>query len=64
MLNETGAKKEDGIWAKYWYQNVHNTTSFKKYKKRDIKLDSKNDKLAENCYKYYNKLRDISLKYD
>ena len=57
-----GPKKEDGIWAKYWYQNVHNTTSFNKYKKRDIKLDSKNDKLAENCYKYYNKLRDISLK--
>ena len=23
-----GPKKEDGIWAKYWYQNVHNTTTF------------------------------------
>ena len=43
-----GPKKEDGIWAKYWYQNVHNTTTFNKYKKRDFKLDSKNDKLAES----------------
>ena len=33
-----------------------------KYKKRDIKLDSKNDKLAEKCYEYYNKLRDVSIK--
>ena len=29
---EKGPRKEDGIWAKYWYENVHNSTGFKKYK--------------------------------
>lgn len=26
-----GAKPEDGVWAKYWYHNVHTSTSFGKY---------------------------------
>ena len=25
---ERGPKEEDGVWAKYWYDNVHDSTSF------------------------------------
>lgn len=57
-----GPKKEDGIWAKYWYENVHQSSCFNTYQIRDIKLDLKNKKLAENCYKYYNILKENSIK--
>lgn len=37
-----GARKEDGIWAKHWYKNVHQSTSFKKQTK------VKEGKIADN----------------
>ena len=49
-----GPKKADGIWAKYWYKNVHNSSGFKDYEIKDIKLSPKNQKLAKDCEKYYN----------
>ena len=60
---EKGPKKEDGVWAKYWYKNVHQSTCFKKYIERDIILDSKNIELENKCIKYYNILRENSLKF-
>ena len=57
-----GPKKEDGIWAKYWYENVHQSSGFNTYQKKNIKLDLKNKKLAENCYMYYNILKENSIK--
>lgn len=57
-----GPKKEDGIWAKYWYENVHQSSCFNTYQIKDIKLDLKNKKLAENCYRYYNVLKENSIK--
>lgn len=29
-----GARPEDGIWAKYWYDNVHRSTGFEPYRER------------------------------
>ena len=57
-----GPKKEDGIWAKYWYKNVHKSNCFNTYQIKDIKLNLKNKKLAENCYNYYNILKENSIK--
>lgn len=57
-----GPKKEDGIWAKYWYKNVHQSSGFNTYQLKEIKLDLKNKKLAENCYMYYNILKENSMK--
>ena len=59
-----GPKKEDGIWAKYWYKNVHQSTEFKKYKKQKITLDSKNLRLEKKCLQYYKILKQNSLKMD
>ena len=56
-----GPKKEDGIWAKYWYKNVHKSNCFNTYQIKDIKLNLKNKKLAENCYNYYNILKENSI---
>lgn len=29
---EAGARPEDGIWAKYWYKSVHQSTGFEPYR--------------------------------
>ena len=35
---EKGARKEDGVWAKYWYENVHNSTCFLPFTKKRLSL--------------------------
>ena len=48
-----GARKEDGVWAKYWYKNIHNSTGFLPYAKKAITLTGSNADLAEECLPYY-----------
>jgi hypothetical protein len=50
---EKGARKEDGVWAKYWYKNIHNSTGFLPYAKKEITLTGSNAELAEECLPYY-----------
>ena len=56
-----GPKKADGIWAKYWYKNVHSSNGFNNYEIREINLSPKNQKLAKECEKYYNFLFSKSI---
>ena len=59
---ERGSKEEDGVWAKYWYTNVHNTTSFLPYKKRlDFQFNSSQKNLYNECKSYYNLLTKLSI---
>ena len=49
---DRGPIKEDGIWAKYWYTNVHNSTNFEKTKNEvDIKPMYKD--LLNESQRYY-----------
>lgn len=48
-----GPRKEDGVWAKYWYKNIHNSTGFLPYAKKAITLTGNNAVLAEDCLPYY-----------
>lgn len=36
LCREKGARPEDGIWVKYWYQPVQNSTGFKLYQPKNI----------------------------
>ena len=56
-----GARKEDGVWASYWYKNIHNSTGFLPYTKREITLTGSNAELAEECFPYYKFLTTKSL---
>jgi len=48
-----GGRKEDGIWAKHWYANVHNSTGFLPYNGKEIQLSGSNVMLAKKCKPYY-----------
>ncbi len=58
MLNwSKGARKEDGIWAKHWYANVHASTSFQKPNKKaktELRADLK--ELARVSLKLYQEI--------
>ena len=51
-----GARKEDGIWAEYWYTNVHQSTGFKKYVKKEVHLSDRLEELAKECMPFYEEL--------
>jgi len=56
-----GSRKEDGVWAKYWYKSVHNSTGFIPYNRKNIKLTRKNKVLLKECLPYYNFLTTKSI---
>ena len=59
---ERGTREEDGVWAKYWYENVHNSTSFLPYTEKEIILENSNLELHEKCKTYYKFLTNKSIK--
>ncbi|MFI5135317.1 MAG: hypothetical protein ACHQD9_05655 [Chitinophagales bacterium] len=59
---EAGARKEDGVWAKYWYQNVHQSTGFAPFEKEEKKLPERMMKIYEKAKPFYDFLFEKSLK--
>lgn len=57
-----GPKSEDGVWAKYWYGNVHRSTGFEKQKTSDRSLPAYLEPLYQESKKYYDLLYQYSLK--
>lgn len=53
---KAGPIKEDGIWAKYWYENVHNSTGFEKQKTSERELLVLLKPLYQESLFYYNEL--------
>jgi len=53
---KAGPIKEDGIWAKYWYKNVHTSTGFKSKQSKTISLSKQDEALAKKCIPYYDQL--------
>ncbi len=58
---DKGPRNEDGIWAKYWYANVHQSTGFSPYEEKEIKLNAAQLKLYNTCIPYYNELTNHKL---
>jgi hypothetical protein len=53
---EAGPIPEDGVWAKYWYANVHRSTGFAPYRKKEIEFPERLEPLLEKCQTIYEKL--------
>ena len=57
MLNwQAGARKEDGTWAKYWYDNVHKSTGYIPYQPKKEPFPEKLIPLLNECQPHYNKI--------
>ncbi len=56
---EKGNHVNDGIWWKSWYDNVIKTTTFRKYKKKDINIENKYDSIYNESMKLYNYLKEL-----
>ncbi|WP_411767933.1 sulfotransferase family protein [Winogradskyella sp. A3E31] len=57
MLSWTPQKRpEDGIWAKYWYDNVHKSSGFQPYKPKNDPFPMHLNPLLKECEPHYQKL--------
>lgn len=61
---EAGPRKEDGVWAPYWYANVHQSTGFQPYQPKTINLPAQLEDLAAECEIYYKELFEEAIKAD
>lgn len=59
-----GPKPYDGVWAKYWYDNVHKTTGFQLQQTSSRPLPPHLEPLYIESKKYYDSLFQYSLKAD
>ena len=57
-----GPRPEDGVWARYWYQEVHRSTGFKPYEQQEILLPPHLQAVAEELMPYYEPLSKLAIK--
>ena len=53
---KVGARPEDGVWAKYWYDSVHKSTGFMKYKPKKTSFPKHLTPLLDTCIPHYESL--------
>lgn len=56
-----GARSEDGVWGKYWYKNLHNSSEFLKWHPKDTILTQAHERIANECFPYYDFLTAKSI---
>ena len=59
-----GSLPEDGVWAKYWYNNVHNSTGFSKRITRKKTIPPHCQELLEESIPFYQELYKHAIKAD
>lgn len=57
---EAGPRPEDGIWAKYWYKNVHASTGFQPYVEKKTEMAEHLLPLYHTAMPFYEKLISFS----
>ena len=63
MLNwKAGQRKEDGVWAKYWYSSVHKSTGFKSWEPNEVNLEPHLISLYKKVLPIYNELFENAIK--
>ena len=61
---EPGPIPEDGIWAKHWYDSVHQSTGFEPYQPKQEPIPDHLTSLYEECSAIYDKLFAHAIKYN
>lgn len=57
-----GPIPEDGVWAKHWYHNVHQSTGFNPYQPKNTDLPDRLNPLYETCKPIFDKLLAHAIK--
>lgn len=56
-----GGRAEDGVWSKYWYRNVHNSTTFAQYKPKPDPFPEYLRPLLNESKPYYEELTKYTI---
>jgi hypothetical protein len=56
-----GLRESDGIWAKYWYEDVARSTSFQAYQPREGIIPNRLREIYEQCCECYEQLYEYRL---
>ncbi len=57
-----GPRPEDGVWAPYWYENVHKSSGFQPFQEKNTPLPPHLAVLAEQLQPYYDRLLAAALR--
>jgi hypothetical protein len=57
-----GPRAFDGIWAPHWYENVHRSTGFEKYRRKSEPIAERLQPLVQQCRPFYARLHERALK--
>jgi len=49
-----GSRKEDGIWAEYWYHNLHKSTGFIKSEPKEVEVPDELRSVCNEAMGFYN----------
>ena len=58
----SGPRESDGVWGKYWYQNVEASTGFTPFSEKRIQVSNKYSDILNECMDAYNFLYKYSIK--
>jgi hypothetical protein len=58
---KAGARPEDGVWGKYWYESLHQSTGFTKYQPKTTPFPDHLKPLLESCLPHYHQLMKLSM---
>ena len=59
---EAGARPEDGSWAKYWYDSVHHSTGFGKFRPKTTPFPTHLKSLLAECQPFYQELSALAIR--
>jgi hypothetical protein len=51
-----GFRATDGVWARHWYPEVENTTGFRPYEPREVKIPAALEGVRRECQEIYDRL--------
>jgi hypothetical protein len=57
-----GLRETDGVWAKHWYTEVMNSTSFRAYRHRDEQVPAGLREVEVRCRECYDQLYEVRLR--
>jgi hypothetical protein len=57
-----GPHTADGIWGKYWYDQLWSTTGFKPYVQKEVTVPSALSAMVDRCMPIYNELYQARIK--